>query len=278
MATKAQLLQKLHLFRKNPELYGDISNAELSELVLTVMNAVEVIDKAIQEGRLDGRTPVADEDYLSVKTAKKEITEIFSKIAEQYNKDIDAKASTLEQRVDKAIAGIKNGEDAFVSDGEIERAAQIAYEMIEMPDFDALIEEKITASPETVRNGLEILKDKDKLEMGAIQGLLEELQAIRQLAQQNNRPLGSYNGIGTNTVNSVIDQRVAAGDLGGGVNVETPSGTINGTNKEFTVSNEPKYVVVNAFTYFAGAGYSYSGGTITFDDAPVTNSTIRSIY
>lgn len=65
---------------------------------------------------------------------------------------------------------------------------------------------------------------------------------------------------------------------GAGTNVETPTGTINGSNTAFTVSNEPKWVLVNGVTYFSGVGYSYAGGTITLDFAPVTGSWIRSIY
>lgn len=63
---------------------------------------------------------------------------------------------------------------------------------------------------------------------------------------------------------------------GGSSSVETPSGTINGSNTSFTVSNEPKWIIADGVTYFEGAGYSYSAGTLTIDTPPV--SFIRSIY
>lgn len=63
---------------------------------------------------------------------------------------------------------------------------------------------------------------------------------------------------------------------GGGSSVETPSGTVNGSNTSFTVSNEPAFIIVDGITYFDGAGYTYGAGTLTIDTPPV--SFIRSIY
>ena len=65
---------------------------------------------------------------------------------------------------------------------------------------------------------------------------------------------------------------------GSGVSVETPTGTVNDSNVTFTVANEPLYVVINGAQYFAGAGYSYAGGTITLDNPVGTGGTIRSVY
>lgn len=65
---------------------------------------------------------------------------------------------------------------------------------------------------------------------------------------------------------------------GSGISVETPTGTVDDSNVTFTVSNEPKYIVVNGAQYFAGAGYSYAGGTITLDNPVGTGGVIRSIY
>lgn len=64
------------------------------------------------------------------------------------------------------------------------------------------------------------------------------------------------------------------------MNVETPSGTIDGSNTIFTVSNTPKWVVVNGRKYYSGDGYTYSAPTITLDAliTPPVGSTLRSIY
>ena len=50
---------------------------------------------------------------------------------------------------------------------------------------------------------------------------------------------------------------------------EIPVGTINGSNKVFTVSHTPKYIIVDGVTYFENYGYTLSTLTITTDIAPV---------
>lgn len=70
------------------------------------------------------------------------------------------------------------------------------------------------------------------------------------------------------------------GSSGGGVNFETPVGTIDGANRTFTVSNTPLYIVLNGATYFENDGYTLSGLTITIISAltPQTGSTLRSAH
>lgn len=65
---------------------------------------------------------------------------------------------------------------------------------------------------------------------------------------------------------------------GAGLSFETPSGTVNGVNKVFTVLNIPKFLVVNGATLFEGAGYSRASLTLTIDFAPDTDSNLRSAY
>lgn len=63
---------------------------------------------------------------------------------------------------------------------------------------------------------------------------------------------------------------------GAGTNVETPTGTVDGSNTVYTTTNTPKWIIADGITYFAGAGYTYSSPTITLETAPVLY--IRSIY
>lgn len=64
---------------------------------------------------------------------------------------------------------------------------------------------------------------------------------------------------------------------------ETPTGTVNGTNDEFTLANTPvsgTEMVYRDGQLMKGGGddYSISGGTITFTTAPVTGSVILVSY
>lgn len=68
----------------------------------------------------------------------------------------------------------------------------------------------------------------------------------------------------------------------GTLQVETPSGTINGTNAVFTVTNNPAMVQLNgAYQTAGGVDYTLTGSgpyTITFVAAPPTNSVLRTLY
>ena len=65
---------------------------------------------------------------------------------------------------------------------------------------------------------------------------------------------------------------------------ETPSGTINGSNTVFTLANTP--AVANSLQIFLNGAYQTAGGedytlsdnTITFVNAPLTGSVLRSFY
>jgi len=63
-----------------------------------------------------------------------------------------------------------------------------------------------------------------------------------------------------------------------GVNVETPVGTVDGSNVTFTVSNAPKFVVTDGSVRFSGLGYTYLAGTITMEALLAPVSFIRSVY
>ena len=68
-------------------------------------------------------------------------------------------------------------------------------------------------------------------------------------------------------------------DLGSGtvgLQSETPTGTVNGSNTAFTTSNTPKFVIADGNIYVAGFGFSYAGGIITMDIAPIR--WIRDLY
>ena len=282
MSSKAQIIRKLQAYNKNPDLIKEVSNTELADLVLVVMRAVQAIDEAIKEGRLDGYSPQPDKDYVSAETTRKMLKAEVDKMLAQTDSVLSTTSTELERRVQQAIENIRNGNDGIVTEAEIQRAADIAYTRINagLPDFDKEITKAITSNGETVRNSLELLNGDERLEQSAIKNLTEDLRQLQEQIARINLSVQGVGGTSRNLIDSVILQRIADGTIstGTGVNVETPSGTIDGVNTAFTVANEPKYVVVNTLTYFAGGGYTYASGTITFDIPPATGSVIRSIY
>lgn len=79
-----------------------------------------------------------------------------------------------------------------------------------------------------------------------------------------------FSGIGLSITNFVFD--------------ETPSGTINGSNADFTIANTPTAstlrVYLNGQRALSGSGdgYTLSGTTITMTTAPVSGDTLRVDY
>ena len=63
---------------------------------------------------------------------------------------------------------------------------------------------------------------------------------------------------------------------GGGYTVETPSGTLDGSNTTFTVTVVPVYIVVDNATLFPNFGYTIAGLTLTLDVPP--QNFIRSFH
>lgn len=63
-----------------------------------------------------------------------------------------------------------------------------------------------------------------------------------------------------------------------GVTEETPDGLVNGSNITFTVSNTPKFVIIDGMFRVSGQGYTYSGGTITVNALIPPVDFIRSFY
>lgn len=97
--------------------------------------------------------------------------------------------------------------------------------------------------------------------------------------------MGGTSSVDDNTIiNSAFDPSTrrllvdSSGGGGGGVNVETPTGAVNGSNTVYTVSNAPKFVVVDSSTYFETLHYTYSAGTITMNALLAPTQFIRSIY
>lgn len=69
----------------------------------------------------------------------------------------------------------------------------------------------------------------------------------------------------TRSADGVITVNAASS---GGISVTTPTGSVNGSNTSFTVTDVPQWVVADGITYFDGAGYTYGALTVTMDVAP----------
>lgn len=169
--SEQNLIKRIAISKLKPESLKDLKSEDFIDLVLLILDYVKKVTKAIEEGKIkgiDGFTPQPDRDYLTLPTATKEI-----------NKVLNVAIDKLEGDVKKALAKVKPGEkgkDAVVTSKQIEEAAKIAFGMIKIPDFASLI----TENPEAIRNSLELLKGKDRLDKSAIDGLDEAINEVHQ--------------------------------------------------------------------------------------------------
>lgn len=172
-SNEQKLLKKLAISKLKPDEAKDMTPAELAELVFLVLNYVKELNQAIADGKVRGEkgdpgfSPVPDVDFITPQVAAKRIDEILAVVVNQAEKDVA-----------KAISKIKNGDpgkDARVTKEQIMQAAQMAFDMVELPDFRTLI----TQEPDTIRNSLELLSGDDRLNISAIADLEEKLAEIK---------------------------------------------------------------------------------------------------
>ena len=219
-----------------------------------------------------GYTPIKGKDYFTpaeITQLKKDILALIPKPKDGKDVDYDLVLSHIAQEVENAVAKAVKEAIAKIPPPPIPKDGKDAK-----VDIPAIVDALIKVIPKIETNKVDYLGIKDYID--------KEVAKVRTAT-----PVIMRNG-GTNSLRQLTDVVLdglttdSRGNYiltaGAGVNVETPSGTIDGVNTAFTVANEPKYVVVNTLTYFSGGGYTYASGTITFDIPPATGSVIRSIY
>lgn len=138
-------------------------------------------------------------------------------------------------------------------------------------------------TPQDIRNKLEELDGEDRLDKEAVKGLedfalADDLDKLRDYFLERLKKIRIWGG-GQSTSSSSST-----------LPYETPTGTINGTNRTFTVTNEPKALVIDGVTKFVNNGttdnpsyktFTYTGTgpytiTIAVGGAPVYQ--LRSLY
>ena len=242
--------------------------------------------------------------------AKKELSErhdAFSKTAASTFDDIlrrmKAAEKSLDTKATKSEAATKKELNQVIS--TVKKDLRRLRDMIpQMPkSFDASglqsqIDELSTRltvnySAEEIRNMLELLEGDERLDVSAIRGLEELIAQAKsdgKTVSVGGGPRGIYVYVDGIKKGLIPNFNFAAGtgmaisfsyvngmptltfesSASGGTTVETPPEIPDAVITEFTVSAEPKWIVADGTTYFAGAGYSYNSGTgkITTDVPP----------
>lgn len=254
----AQILSKLNAYKKNPQVFQPLTTEEMADLVILVLSQVREIEKAIETKRLDIDSKFSRKTEESIsklerdnKTLLTELTNKVNGLITQSDAVLNETASQLETRVQQAIENIRNGENGIVTEEEIERAASIAYSMMELPDFDELVMNQITSNGEAIRNALELLQGdaRYKVEINDVQGLEK---ALNDLAQIRSTQGGT---IGKNQVYNFIRQAIADGTIssGGSVSDEAYGGSWDGVT-DVAPSKNAVYDKIQALVLGSGTG------------------------
>jgi len=274
------------------------------------VKAFEVVMETIQELRLENQ-----EDFRLMQEAMDALGEQLRERASQdiekacdefdsFAEKVRSQISSIVARVDDRLEDLKD-----IKNGETPTDAHLMELMIPLlPDVQAIdemgivntvldkVEDRLPEFGKAFRDALELLPEGEKLTPDAIEGLQDHLEktvhSTGTRAGWGAHPLMIKDGatvvakvarvinFGTNlTATLGADGTItvnASGGGSGGYTVETPTGTVDGSNKTFTVSTTPVYIVVDGITYFDGSGYSIVGTTVTTVVAPT--GFIRSFY
>lgn len=160
--------------------------------------------------------------------------------------------SAKSKELDSKMMAIKDGEDA---DEEVIVGKVLAQ--IKLPEYkEVMLDDGVK-----LRDKLEGLEGEERLTIKAISGLEKLLEEFKTTIPRGGTPFGG------SVVHKFIDD-------------ETPTGTVNGTNKAFTWSKAPigLQAFVNGQKMTITEDYTEAGKVTTFLTAPPTGSIVRGYY
>lgn len=221
---------------------------KILEIFLAMKQANEKKQKELVALAEKTLAEVKDKSIIFTETERDNFKQLFSRLEKQQQDDLNF--------VKDKVRGLKDGEDGHTPTKD-------ELETIIKPLIPPVVDAKeLTA--EQVRDKLESLNDDEKLRIEAIYKLEERLKELE------GRPVYRGGGGGGFSV-MAMEQHL--------IDDETPTGTVNGVNKDFTLSHTPSpttslKVYVNGQRMRVTEDYTISGVTISFVTAPPTGSII----
>lgn len=272
--SKLDTVKKVMLYQKDKSGFvKEPTISEMADLVVLVLSQVKVIEDAIKAGRLDGKTPVKDVDYISRDSAIKMLTQavnealnneedkFIGRVEGKFNSKVYQSEKTRDEAVNGAIERINQKlsevKDGVVTEAEIRRAANIALGMIELPDFASLIKESVDG--ETVRDALSLLTGDKRyqVQIADVDGLADALAQVSQIRANGGGTIGKqqvYNFIRQAIADGIITSGAGTGDVVGPASaVDSNFASFNTTTGKLIKDSGSKA------SDFATAGHNHAG-------------------
>ena len=247
-------LQKLQTILK--EINEGITRQEFVDSFKQVIAVVKSIkDTNMSEWKLIHQAmqkipdKMMSEMYDGMSKTEKKMVKDCMDMCEKMCAEMDKKHKAEMGKMDLEVRMIKADREAIIEDA----LAKVPAQVIE--------------TPESARDKLESIQEEEqKLSISAIAHLEEKLKKLES------KPTGKGGGGFSYTA---MDFHI--------VDDETPTGTINGSNKAFTIKNPPNPVTslkvyLNGQRMRTTEDYTFSGNTITFVTAPPTTSILLVDY
>lgn len=254
------ILEKIFKLEDSLQAINTDIAKNLSELTQELNVAIETAKSVKGQKGDDGKTP-STQDLVSLiqplipnvkdgeTPSKEQLVKLIKPLIPKVKDGITPSKKELLTLIRPLIPEVKNGKDAILPD--LKELALNTIKTVEALEGDARLDFN------ALKNTPDYGKDIDTL--------AERTQLLVQIASQR-----SY-------TKAEVDALIGTSSGGGG-NVETPSGTIDGANTVFTVSNAPIYINIDGVNKYETLHYTYSAGTITITDGSPPVLFIKSHY
>lgn len=259
MEEEKQLLK----LQKIKELADD-GKADLDDVAESLSIVLEVIlkiKKHLEQEMANNKGEMTEEHkemYSEMAAMESRIKEMHSKMEDKMAVDKKEMMKYCMEEVKKCMDMMPEMPDMAVMEKKI---ADMEAKIPKMPD---------ELTPFQIADKLESIKDESKkLEISAIKDLRKELDDLKK--KWSSRPIFGGGGFSANAMNFHL------------VDDETPTGAVNGVNTIFTIANTPSpasslKVYKDGQRMKLTTDYTFSGRTITFLSAPLTDSIISVDY
>ena len=199
--------------------------------------------------------------------------ETIIKMAEDTLNRIRFEHEAMVSEAQKKMDGVKNGKDgAPGKDADEEKIVGRVLARVPVPQYP---KKEVDAIYEEIKKLEERLsKAKTGQFIGPSRGVFLKVNGVKQGITSELNLVGS--GVAFTKVNGLPTVTITGGS--GATAVETPTGTVNGVNNDFTVANEPIYIIVDGISKFETLHYTYLAGAITITDGASPTQYIRSVY